>query len=231
MTPSITLRGISSMATRLVLQELTEAYTLQTGIGVQIESIGGVDVAKRVANAEPFDVVFLGSGAMDKLLQAGHLLANSVVPLMNSATAVAVASGSAHPDISTEAALQAAVLAAPSISYSTGPSGVALAALFERWSLAQTLADRTITPPPGTPVGSLVAQGEAALGFQQLSELIHVEGIDVVGPLPEPLAIQTIFSGGVASTSQQAQAAHDLLAFLASDQTSAAKRAQGMDPV
>ena len=230
MTTSLTLRGISSMATRLVLQDLAEAYTARTGVSVQIESVGGVDAAKRVADGEAFDVVFLGSGAMKKLLDAGHLVADSVVPLVNSATAIAVPSGQPHPDIGSEAALRAAVAAAPSLSYSTGPSGVALAALFERWGLAEALAPRIVTPPPGTPVGSLVASGDVALGFQQLSELLHVESVDIVGVMPEPVAIQTIFSGGVATASHQPDAVRALLAFMASDEATEAKRLQGMDP-
>ncbi len=230
MTTPLTLRGISSMATRLVLQDLADAYTEKTGVRIQIESVGGVDAAKRVAEGEAFDAVFLGSGAMKKLLDAGHLVAGSIVPLVNSATAIAVASGQPHPDISTEEALKAAVAAAPSLSYSTGPSGVALAALFERWGLAEMLAPRLLTPPPGVPVGSLVARGEVALGFQQLSELLHVDGIDIVGVMPQPVAIQTIFSGGIATASTQPDAVRALLDFMASPEATKAKRLQGMDP-
>ena len=230
MTTPLTLRGISSMATRLVLQDLADAYTEKTGVRIQIESVGGVDAAKRVAEGEAFDAVFLGSGAMKKLLDAGHLVAGSIVPLVNSATAIAVASGQPHPDISTEEALKAAVAAAPSLSYSTGPSGVALAALFERWGLAEMLAPRLLTPPPGVPVGSLVARGEVALGFQQLSELLHVDGIDIVGVMPQPVAIQTIFSGGIATASTQPDAVRALLDFMASPEATEAKRLQGMDP-
>jgi molybdate transport system substrate-binding protein len=218
------------MATRLVLQDLADAYTEKTGVRIQIESVGGVDAAKRVAEGEAFDAVFLGSGAMKKLLDAGHLVAGSIVPLVNSATAIAVASGQPHPDISTEEALKAAVAAAPSLSYSTGPSGVALAALFERWGLAEMLAPRLLTPPPGVPVGSLVARGEVALGFQQLSELLHVDGIDIVGVMPQPVAIQTIFSGGIATASTQPDAVRALLDFMASPEATKAKRLQGMDP-
>ena len=230
MTTPLTLRGISSMATRLVLQDLADAYTEKTGVRIQIESVGGVDAAKRVAEGEAFDAVFLGSGAMKKLLDAGHLVAGSIVPLVNSATAIAVASGQPHPDISTEEALKAAVAAAPSLSYSTGPSGVALAALFERWGLAEMLAPRLLTPPPGVPVGSLVARGEVALGFQQLSELLHVDGIDIVGVMPQPVAIQTIFSGGIATASTQPDAVRALLDFMASPEATEAKLLQGMDP-
>ena len=218
------------MATRLVLADLAQAYTAQSGVEVAIESVGGVDAAKRVQAGEAFDVVILGEGAMRKLEASGHVISGSVLPLVNSATAIAVKAGSAHPDISSEDALRTAVLAAPSISYSTGPSGVALAALFERWGIAETIASRIVTPPPGTPVGSLVASGDVALGFQQLSELLHVEGVDIVGNMPEAVAINTIFAGGVCATSQQSDAVRDLLRFMAAPEATAAKRRQGMDP-
>ncbi|HEX5390452.1 MAG TPA: substrate-binding domain-containing protein, partial [Burkholderiaceae bacterium] len=114
--------------------------------------------------------------------------------------------------------------------YSTGPSGVALAQLFERWGIADEIRPRIITPPPGVPVGSLLAKGEVDLGFQQLSELIHLPGITVVGALPAAIQITTTFTAGVCSTATQPDAARALLAFLASPEAHDAKRRQGMDP-
>jgi len=220
------IRGISSMATRLLLAELVAGYKP----AVQIESVGGVDAAKRVAAGEAFDVVILGSDAIDKLLAAGHALAGSRVDLVHSGVAVAVREGAPLPDLSDEAAVKHAVRAARSISWSTGPSGVALAALFQRWGIADEIAPRLVVPPPGVPVGSLVAKGEVELGFQQLSELLPLQGITVVGPLPPAIQITTIFSGAVCATSAQPQVARDLLAYLASPATAAAKQRHGMAP-
>ncbi len=224
------IRGISSMATRQVLADLVQAYTAQTGVSVAIESVGGVDAAKRVQAGEAFDVVILASDAIDKLQAAGHVLAGSKVDVVHSGTAVAVRAGAVLPDLSSADAVRAAVLAARSVSYSTGPSGVALAQLFERWGIAPQVQDRIVTPPPGVPVGLLVARGEVELGFQQLSELIHVEGITVVGPLPPEIQITTTFSAAVCATSAQPDAVRALLAFLCSDAAAAAKRRQGMEP-
>lgn len=224
------IRGISSMATRQVLADLVQAYTAQTGVSVAIESVGGVDAAKRVQAGEAFDVVILASDAIDKLQAAGHVLAGSKVDVVHSGTAVAVRAGAALPDLSSADAVRAAVLAARSVSYSTGPSGVALAQLFERWGIAPQVQDRIVTPPPGVPVGLLVARGEVELGFQQLSELIHVEGITVVGPLPPEIQITTTFSAAVCVTSAQPDAVRGLLAFLCSDAAADAKRRQGMEP-
>lgn len=227
---STEILGISSMATRLVLAELAEAYQRASGQRLRIESVGGVDAAKRVAAGEAFDVVILASDAIDKLIASGHVLANSRVDLVHSGVAVAVRAGAAQPDISSEDAVAAAVQAARSVSYSTGPSGVALAQLFERWGLAEELKARLVTPPPGTPVGSLVAKGEVALGFQQLSELINLEGITVLGPLPPAIQITTTFSAGICTASRQPEAVRALLDYLRSPATAEAKRRQGMEP-
>lgn len=219
------------MATRQVLAELARAYQARDGVPVAIESVGGVDAAKRVAAGEPFDVVFLASDAIDKLIASGHVLAGSRVDLMTSGVAAAVRQGAARPDLSSEDAVRRAVLAARGISYSTGPSGVALARLFARWGIADAIQPRIVTPPPGIAVGSLVAQGEVELGFQQLSELIHIEGIEVLGPLPPAIQIVTTFSAGVCQASAQADAVRALLAFMRSEQATGAKRRQGMEPV
>ncbi|MGX5650288.1 substrate-binding domain-containing protein [Hydrogenophaga borbori] len=223
------LTGISSMATRQVLAELTGAYTARTGQAVAIESVGGVDAAKRVAAGEAFDVVILASDAIDKLIAAGHLQAGRV-DLVRSGVAACVRDGAPAPDLSSEASVQAALLAADKISYSTGPSGVALQKLFERWGIAEAMAAKTVQAPPGVPVASLVAKGEVALGFQQLSELLHVPGIAIVGGLPEPIQIVTVFSAGIPVNAPRAEAVRALLAFMTSPDAAEAKRRQGMSP-
>lgn len=225
------LTGISSMATRLLLAELATAYEQQTpDTTVHITAVGGVDAAKRVAAGEAFDVVILAADAIDKLIAAGRVLPGSRVDVVTSGVAVAVPAGAPVPDLSTEDAVRQAVLAAPSLGYSTGPSGVALARLFERWGIAAQIAGRIVTPPPGVPVGSLVASGQIALGFQQLSELMHLPGLQVLGPLPAAIQITTTFSAGIVAGTPHEDAARALLAFLASPACAAAKRRQGMEP-
>jgi molybdate transport system substrate-binding protein len=224
------LTGISSMATRQLLAELTQAYAQRSGQTVAIESVGGVDAAKRVQAGEVFDVVILASDAMAKLVAAGHLRADSLTPLVFSGVAVAVPAGSPAPDIRSEEAVRQAVLAAPTLSYSTGPSGVALAKLFERWGIAEQIKERIVTAPPGVPVGSLVAKGEVALGFQQLSELIHVTGISIVGPLPSAIQITTTFSAAMTTGCTRPAQVQALLDFMASAEAAVAKQRQGMEP-
>jgi molybdate transport system substrate-binding protein len=224
------IRGISSMATRQVLTELAAAYERRSGGAVAIESVGGVDAARRVQAGEPFDVVFLASEAIDKLVTAGRVIADSKVDLVRSPVAVAVRAGALRPDIGSEDALRRAVLQAATVGYSTGPSGVALTRLFDRWGITSQLQGRIVQAPPGVPVGALVARGEVALGFQQLSELMHLEGIEVIGPLPEPVEIVTTFSGGLCAGSALGDPVRRLLDFMASGEATDAKRRHGMEP-
>ena len=229
MTASIT--GISSMATRQVLADLADAYRLHCGVVVAFESVGGVDAARRVQAGEPFDVVALAADAIDKLIAAGRVIAGSKTDLVRSEVAIAARAGAPRPDIASGDALRRAVLSARSLGYSTGPSGVALAKLFERWGIADAVRDRLVQAPPGVPVGQLVASGEVELGFQQLSELIHLDGIVVLGTMPRGLEIVTTFSAGLCAASAQPEAVRALLAFLPSPDTADAKRRHGMEPV
>jgi molybdate transport system substrate-binding protein len=216
------------MATKLLLADLVARYAAQTGVVVNVVSVGGVDAAKRVQAGEAFDAVMLASNAIEQLAAGGHTVPGSRVDVVDSGVAVAVRAGTAMPDIGDEAAVKAAVRAAPRLSYSTGPSGVQLAKLFERWGIADEIAHRIITPPPGIPVGALLARGDVDLGFQQLSELMHLPGIAVVGPLPPEIQITTTFSAAVASTSAQPEAVRALLQFFASPETAALKQQHGM---
>ncbi|MDD2728846.1 substrate-binding domain-containing protein [Malikia sp.] len=225
------IRIISSMATRQLLGDLIAQYRQHSpDQEVELISVGGVDAAKRVQAGEAFDIVALASNAVDKLIAESHVLAGSRVDLVHSGVAVAVQAGARQPDISSEEALKAAVLAARTLGYSTGPSGVQLARLFEHWGIAEQIAEQIVTAPPGVPVGALVAQGAVELGFQQLSELMNLEGIALLGPLPPEVQITTTFSAGIASASTQPDAARALIAFLASPATAEAKRRNGMDP-
>ena len=222
--------AISSMATKDVLTELTRAFEARTGQAVALESVGGVEVARRVQAGEAFDVVALSRDALEKLSATGHLAAGSALDLAHSPVAVAVRAGARRPDIGDEAAVRRAVLAARTIGTSTGPSGIALGRLFERWGIAPELRDRIVTPPPGVPVGAFVASGRVELGFQQLSELAHLEGIDVLGPLPPAIQIVTTFAAAVGAAARQPEAARALIAFLVSPAAAEVKRCHGMSP-
>lgn len=218
------------MATRQVLAELGNAFEQRCGGEVAIESVGGVDAARRVQGGEPFDVVVLASSAIDALVATGRVIAGSKVDLVRCGVAIAVRAGAPRPDIGSEDALRRAVQSARSVGYSTGPSGVQLARLFERWGLTAEIQDRIVQAPPGVPVGALVARGEVELGFQQLSELIPLSGIDVIGPLPPTIQIVTTFSAGVCARSTQADAVRHMLDFMTSPLAADAIRRHGMEP-
>ncbi|MGV8826468.1 substrate-binding domain-containing protein [Methylibium petroleiphilum] len=227
-----TITGISSMATRALLAELVSAWQAAGGQAVDIQSVGGVEAARRVAAGEAFDLVILARDAMDKLLAGGHLQPGSLVDLVRSPVAVAVREGAPRPDIGSEAALREAVLAARSISYSTGPSGVFLTGLFARWGIAEQVKSRMVQAPPGVPVGTLVARGEVELGFQQLSELMTLPGIAVVGLLPDEVACITTFSAGLGTQAgaERIAAVQALLSFFNSPAAAAIKQRHGMTP-
>ncbi len=224
------ITGISSMATEHVLAELAEAYKQRSGQRVAIVSVGGVDAARRVQDDEPFDFVVLATDAIDRLAAAGCIDPGSRINLARSSVAIAVRAGEPRPDVGNELALRQAVLAARSIGYSTGPSGTHLARLFERWGIAEAIAPRIVQAPPGVPVGTLVARGEVELGFQQLSELMHLGGVDVVGSLPPEIQVVTVFTAAVVTRSTRPEVVNALLSFLASPRADAAKRRHGMEP-
>jgi molybdate transport system substrate-binding protein len=224
------ITGISSMAMRNVLAELGDAYERQSGQPVSVVSVGGVDAARRVDDGEAFDFVVLAADAIEQLAAGGHVDAGSRTDLARSAVAIAVAAGATRPDVSSESALRDAVLRARSIGYSTGPSGAHLVRLLERWGIADAIAPRIVQATPGLPVGMLVARGEVELGFQQLSELMHLPGIDVIGLLPAEIQAATVFSAAVCTAANCPAAAKALLSFLASPEADTTKRRHGMEP-
>jgi molybdate transport system substrate-binding protein len=224
------LKIISSMATRQLLADLVAEFRKASTLKADVESVGGVDAAKRVLAGEAFDIVALASDAIERLTEAGRIVPASRVDVVKSGVAIAVRAAAPRPDISSEDAVRRAVLAAKSLSYSTGPSGVQLVKLFERWGIDGQISDRIVQAPPGVPVGKLVADGQVELGFQQLSEMMNLPGIDVLGPLPPEIQIITTFSAGLSVTSTQPESVRKLLNFMTSHAVDAIKRRNGMEP-
>lgn len=222
--------GISSMATRQILADLSDAYRHKTGRSVAIEAVGGVDAAKRVRAGEKFDIVVLADDAMRKLEADGFLKAGSRAGFAESSIALAVQAGAKRPDISSEAAVKAAVLAARTVGYSTGPSGTHVARLLEKWGIDPKDSSRVVVPPPGIAVGTLIARGEVELGFQQMSEFLGVRGIEVAGLLPAEIQSVTLFACGVGARAGNEAGACDLIGYLTSADTGATKWKHGMEP-
>jgi molybdate transport system substrate-binding protein len=218
------------MATRGLLIELANRCEKELSQPVVTEAAGGVDVARRVQAGEAVDIVALASNVIDKLIEEGRLRSGSRVDLVKSGIGIAVRKGSTRYDVSSEDAVKNAVLASKSLSYSTGPSGTYLQQLFERWGIRQVVERRIVVAPPGVPVGSLVAKGDCELGFQQMSELINLSGIDVLGELPPSIQMLTIFSAGISTKSQSPDAARRVLGYMSSPATAELKRQFGMEP-
>jgi molybdate transport system substrate-binding protein len=224
------ITGLSSMATRHVLADLAKAYELMNGTRVDIRSMGGVEAAKLVRTGEPVDIVVLASKVMASLEAEGHIVKGSIRDFARSEIAITVPAGAPRPQVASEQAVRQAMLEARRICYSTGPSGDHLKALCEKWGVADSVLARALIAPPGVPVASLVARGEANLGFQQLSELIGQPGIEILGPLPPEIQAVTIFSAGLSSASREREAARAVVAYMASAETGDAKRRHGMEP-
>ena len=224
------ISGISSMALRHALAELADAYEQRSGQRSTIVSVGGVEAARRINEDERFDFVVLAADAIGQLARDGRIDPATRTDLARSEVAIAVRAGAPRLDVGSKSAVREAVLRARSIGYSTGPSGTHLVRLFERWGIADALAPRIVQASPGIPVGTLVARGEVELGFQQLSELIHVSDIDVLGPLPPEIQMTTVFSAAVCTASKCPAATKVLLSFFASPEADAVKRRHGMEP-
>lgn len=222
------IAGLSSMATRPVLAELTEHIRLAHGLAVRFDSAGGVEIARRVREGAEADVLVLADGALAALAEEGYVLGDTVRPLWISQVVAAVPRGTPLLALRSESDLRTALLSATGIAYSTGPSGTALVDLISRLGLADVLEDRLVQASPGVPAGSLLSSGQADLAFQQHSELMDLPGVVIVGPLPGDAAISSTFSGGVLAASSQPGRAREVLDLLGSDAASKTARAKGM---
>ena len=188
-------------------------------------------IPMRLERGEPADVLIMVGYAIDDLAKKGKVVADSRVDLVRSPIGVAVKSGAPKPDISTPDALKRALLAAKTIAYSDSASGVYISTeMFPKLGIAEEMKDKA-RKIPATPVGEIVAHGAAEIGFQQMSELKPVAGIDIIGPLPDELQKITIFSAGIASVSKQPEAGKALIKFLASPAARGELVKSGMDPI
>jgi len=185
----------------------------------------------RLERGEPADVVIMVGYALGDLVKQGKVIAETRVDLVKSPIGVAVKSGAPKPDISTSESVKLALLAAKTIAYSDSASGVYVSTeMFARLGIADEMKDKA-RKIPATPVGEIVARGDAEIGFQQISELKPVSGIDIVGPLPDDLQKITVFSAGIATVAKEPDAGKALIKYLGSPAVSAALIKSGMEPI
>jgi molybdate transport system substrate-binding protein len=185
----------------------------------------------RLERGEPADVLIMVGYALKDLADKGKVMAGSSVDLVKSPIGIAVKSGALRPDISTADAVRRALLAAKTIAYSDSASGVYVSTeMFQKLGIADAMKDKA-RKIPATPVGEIVAHGDAEIGFQQISELKAVAGVDIVGPLPDELQRITVFSAGIAAASKEPEAGRALIKFLASSAARDAIVKSGMEPI
>jgi molybdate transport system substrate-binding protein len=188
-------------------------------------------IPMRLERGEPADVLILVGYALGDLIKKGKVVADSRVDLVNSKIGVAVKAGAPKPDISSSDAIKRALLAAKTIAYSDSASGVYVSTeMFDRLGITAEMKDKA-RKIPATPVAEIVARGEAEIGFQQISELKPVAGIDIVGPLPDDLQKVTVFSAGIASVSKEPEAGKALIKFLASPAAKDTIVNSGLEPI
>ena len=220
---------LSSNGVREAVTELVPQFEKATGHRVLMVWDGSLNIRKRIGSGEGADLVLLPAADVDALIASGGLTPGSRVDLARSIIGVAVRAGVAKPDISTSESLRRALLAAPSIVISSGPSGVHLLELFEKQGILGTLRPKIKQLASGQPVGEALARGEGDLGFQQVSELLHVKGITYVGPLPPDIQKVTIFSAGIPGTARDAAVAREFLTFLRSPRHLAVLKKTGLE--
>jgi molybdate transport system substrate-binding protein len=226
MTSGGTAAAYAALAPQFERATGHKAVTLATSTG-----IGPDAIANRVRRGEPVDVIILSRAGIDELIGEGKVVAASRVDLARSSIGMAVRRGAPKPDISTVDALKRALLQAKSVAYSAQVSGIYLSTeLFPRLGIVDQMAKKSIRVEVGR-VGAVVARGEAEIGFQQISELMEVEGVDLVGPLPLEVQRVTVFTAAVAAGSRSPGAAKALIEFLASPRGIEVMAKSGLDPI
>lgn len=218
---------MASAAFREAYLELVPQFERATGNRVTTLWVPSVQMMNRLKGGETVDLVVLSAASLDELIGAG--IVRNRVDLAKSGVGVAVRAGAPKPDISSGEALKRAVLAAKSVVYSTGPSGIYLAGLFQRMGITEQVKPK-LKQVQGEPAGAAVARGEAEIGFQQVSELLPVPGIDLVGPLPPDVQQITTFSAGLHVGAREPDAAKALLKFLTAPAAEPVIRKKGMEP-
>jgi molybdate transport system substrate-binding protein len=221
------IKVMASAAFREAYLELLPGFERASGHKAMNTWVPSVQMMNRLKDGELTDVVILSAAALDELMAAGIVAER--FDLAKSGVGAAVRAGAPKPDITSGDALKRAVLAAKSVVYSTGPSGIYLSGLFQRMGIAAEIKSK-VRQVQGEPAGAVVARGEAELGFQQMSELLPVAGIDLIGPLPPDVQQITVFSAGLHARTKERAAARALIGFLKAPAAAPVIRKNGMEP-
>jgi molybdate transport system substrate-binding protein len=225
------LRVAAPNAVKAALTEIGSSFTTKTGTHIKFHWGGSEAIEKRVVEGEQYDVVISTSASLDRLSKSGLLQSGSKTNFARSAIAVAVRAGAPRPDISNVESFKQALLSARTIAISSGASGRYLEKMFEHLGVAHEIKAKIKQPPSGAQIGDLLARGEAELGSQQVTELLHASGVDFVGRLPRELQSYTVWSGAVHSSAGNVEAGRMLLQSLASSAFSFVLQRTGLETI
>jgi molybdate transport system substrate-binding protein len=223
------VKVFSTIATKEAYLVLVPQFERASGAKVTTTWAGTVDVMKRLAAGEVHDLIIISSTELDALIQQGKVAKGSRLDIAKSGIGVAVRAGAPKPDIGSADALKRTLLAAKTVGYTSGPSGIYMGGLVERMGIAAEVKAKFRSVPSGGTIGTIVASGDCEIGFQQVSELVHIKGIDYIGPLPADLQKVTTFSTGVHASAANPDGARALARFLAGAEANGAIKDAGLE--
>jgi molybdate transport system substrate-binding protein len=224
------MRVLCTNGLKTVMLDLAPAFERTTGTKLTITWGSANGLLKELDGGAGGDLAILTAEAIDGLIAKGKVVAGSRVDLARSGIGIAVRKGAKKPDIGSPDALKQALLAAKSVAHSkTGMSGIYFPTVLARLGIADAMKSKIVMPDPGTPVGEVVAKGDAEIGVQQISELLPVAGVEVVGPLPAELQRITTFTAGVLTAAKEPDTAKALVKFVAAESPPLLK-GKGLEP-
>ncbi len=230
MSQAAEIKLLASSAMKDAYLELIPQFEKATGHKISAAWSSTPDVQNRIAAGEAADLVILGDNGTEELIKRGKLTPGSRINFAKSGIGIAVRAGTPKPDISSADAVKKSVLAAKSVAFSAGASGIYLVSMFQKLGISDEVKSKTATVKPGEPVGEVVARGEAEIGFHQLSELIPAKGIQILGPLPAEIQNITVYSGGIHSETKESDAATALVKFLTAPTAALIIKKHGLEP-
>lgn len=227
------LKVLTAGAFKPVLAELVAPFEKATGHKVTFDNDTAGGLVRRISGGEAFDVVVNTPAGFKNLAEKGQYVTGDPQKLAGVGVGIAVKDGAPKPDISTVDAFKKALLDAKSVAIvdpaSGGTSGIYLMGLFEKWGIADKIKPKAVLVPGGL-VLTRVASGEAEIGMQQISEVLAVKGVTLVGPLPKDIQIETVYSGAISSSTKEPDAAKALMKMLSGAEAAAVIRTKGMTP-
>jgi molybdate transport system substrate-binding protein len=224
------IKVLSSIATREAYNELVPQFEKSSGHTVITTWAGTTAIMQKMAAGERHDLIIISGTEIDELIRQGKIVADSRVNVARCGIGIAIRAGSPKPNVSSADALKRALLAAKTVGYTSGPSGIYMGKLIERMGIADQIKPKFRSVPSGGTIGTIVASGDCEIGFQQVSEIVHIPGVDFAGPLPPEVQHVTVFCCGVQTGSTNDVAARSLASFLSSAGAAAVMKKHGLEP-